>query len=339
VALSLDRLALLYEAMGDVDRAVACRKRAGEINERLLNFNLATGSERQKFLFWNTFSNDSDATISLHLQAAQDNPEASRLALLTILCRQGRAVEAASDTLKTLSSSLDRKDQALLDLWRLVCSQLATLSLKAPNGIDPTPHLAEIRRLEEQKEKLESQISRRSAAFRAQTRTVTVEDVRQALPAEAVFVNFFTYSPINPKDDHRMRRLIGSSRWLMIAPEGMLNLIPFAALVDENNRYLVENYLFTYLTSGRDLLRLQQNVTSGQQPPLIIANPAFDEIPWPAAEAQRNSIYPVATRSEATRGESLPDMPWDELKSGVSHQTNRLKRLNLADYGSTSRDR
>jgi CHAT domain-containing protein/Tfp pilus assembly protein PilF len=386
VALSLDRLALLYEALGDLDLAVACRKRAGEINERLLNFNLATGSERQKFLFWSTFSNDSDATISLHLQSAQDNPEASRLALLTILRRQGRAVEAASDTLKTLSNSLDRKDQALLDQWKLVLSQLATLSLKPPNGIDPAPHLAEIRRLEEQKENLEKQISRRSAAFRIQTRPVTMEDVQQALPAGAVLINFFTYSPINPKNDHRgepryvacvlgrdlapawadlgemkaideavealrlalrnpkredvrrlaraldeqvmlpVRRLIGNSRWLMIAPERMLNLIPFAALVDENNRYLVENYLFTYLTSGRDLLRLQQSVTSRQQPPLIIANPAFDEIPSPAVEAQRNSTYTAATRGATTRGGSLPDMPWEELKSSLE-EANEIQRL------------
>jgi CHAT domain-containing protein/Tfp pilus assembly protein PilF len=372
VALSLDRLALLYEALGDVDRAVACRKRAGEINERLLNFNLVTGSERQKFLFWNTFSSDSDATISFHLQSAQDNLEAGRLALLTIMRRQGRAVEAASDTLKTLSRSLDPKDRAMLEQWRLICSQLATLSLKTPNGIDPAPHLAEIRRLEEQKEKLENQISRRIAAFRVQTMPVTMEDVQQAIPAGAVLINFFTYSPINPKDDQRgerryvayalsrdgapawsdlgemkaideavealrlalrnpkredvrrlaraldekvmlpVRRLIGDSRWLMIAPEGMLNLIPFAALVDENNRYLVENYLFTYLTSGRDLLRLQQNVAPSQQPPVIIANPDYDDAPTSATEKQSNLTYPARA---TTPGDLLPDEPWEELPS------------------------
>ncbi len=39
-----------------------------------------------------------------------------------------------------------------------------------------------------------------------------------------------------------------------------MNLVPFAALLDENNRPLVERYAFTYLTSGRDLLRLSAHL-------------------------------------------------------------------------------
>jgi len=54
-----------------------------------------------------------------------------------------------------------------------------------------------------------------------------------------------------------IRKLLGNSRTVLLSPDSQLNLIPFAALVDENNRYLVENYSITYLSSGRDLLRLQ----------------------------------------------------------------------------------
>ncbi|NER08502.1 MAG: CHAT domain-containing protein, partial [Okeania sp. SIO3C4] len=54
-----------------------------------------------------------------------------------------------------------------------------------------------------------------------------------------------------------------------------LNLIPFEALVDENNQYLVENYQITYLTSGRDLLR--QNPKNNRQTPLVIANPKYQQ--------------------------------------------------------------
>jgi len=36
-----------------------------------------------------------------------------------------------------------------------------------------------------------------------------------------------------------------------------LNLAPFDALVDENGQYLVNRFIITYVTSGRDLLRLQ----------------------------------------------------------------------------------
>ncbi|MEW6734815.1 MAG: tetratricopeptide repeat protein [Acidobacteriota bacterium] len=77
-----------------------------------------------------------------------------------------------------------------------------------------------------------------------------------------------------------VRSLTGSTRRLMLSPDGLLNLLPFEALVDEQNRYLIESYEISYLTSGRDLLRLQTHLHS-QQPPLIIADPDFAIGPGP----------------------------------------------------------
>jgi CHAT domain-containing protein len=85
-------------------------------------------------------------------------------------------------------------------------------------------------------------------------------------------------------DEHVMRRvrgLLGGKRRIFISPDGALNLIPFGALSDEHNRYLVKRYTFTYLTSGRDLLRLR-NYPSGRQQPVVIANPSFDSAAMPA---------------------------------------------------------
>lgn len=71
-----------------------------------------------------------------------------------------------------------------------------------------------------------------------------------------------------------VRALLGDTRQLLISPDGALNLIPFAALVDEQRRFLIERYSFSYLTSGRELLRLGQPRES-TSPPLIVANPDF----------------------------------------------------------------
>ncbi|HLL72693.1 MAG TPA: tetratricopeptide repeat protein, partial [Pyrinomonadaceae bacterium] len=72
-----------------------------------------------------------------------------------------------------------------------------------------------------------------------------------------------------------VRKLIGAAhKNLLLSPDGALNLIPFGALVDEQNKYLLENYSITYLTSGRDLLRLQLSSES-RQPPVVVANPQF----------------------------------------------------------------
>jgi len=88
--------------------------------------------------------------------------------------------------------------------------------------------------------------------------------------------------------------LAGATR-LLISPDGGLNLVPFEALVDEHGRYLIERYAMTYLTSGRDLLRMQTApATAGK--PVIVADPLFGE---PAAIVARRgpSAAPDASRS------------------------------------------
>jgi CHAT domain-containing protein len=53
--------------------------------------------------------------------------------------------------------------------------------------------------------------------------------------------------------------------------------------VDENNKYLVESYPLTYLTSGRDLLRLQIAGES-KDPPTVLANPLYNLTNTPATQ-------------------------------------------------------
>ena len=72
-----------------------------------------------------------------------------------------------------------------------------------------------------------------------------------------------------------VRKLLGDTQQIFISPDGALNLIPFGALVDEQNRYLVESYSLTYLTSGRDLLRLGVQTGAGQGA-VVVADPSFD---------------------------------------------------------------
>ncbi|MDQ3009714.1 MAG: CHAT domain-containing protein [Acidobacteriota bacterium] len=72
-----------------------------------------------------------------------------------------------------------------------------------------------------------------------------------------------------------IRPLLGRARTVFLSPDGELNIAPFAALRDEGGRYLIEDYLFIYLTSGRDLLRLQVKHES-QPEKLIFAVSDFD---------------------------------------------------------------
>jgi CHAT domain-containing protein len=72
-----------------------------------------------------------------------------------------------------------------------------------------------------------------------------------------------------------LRPLLGNADRLLLSPDGELNLIPFEALADEKNNYLIRRYSFTYLTSGRDLLRFQVKSQS-RQGPVVMADPDFD---------------------------------------------------------------
>ncbi|MGH9944700.1 MAG: CHAT domain-containing protein, partial [Pyrinomonadaceae bacterium] len=74
-----------------------------------------------------------------------------------------------------------------------------------------------------------------------------------------------------------VRKLLGDAKHVFLSPDGALNLVPFAALLDEQDRYLVENYAITYLTSGRDLLRIGTPAAS-RQGPVVLADPRFGAI-------------------------------------------------------------
>jgi CHAT domain-containing protein/Flp pilus assembly protein TadD len=71
-----------------------------------------------------------------------------------------------------------------------------------------------------------------------------------------------------------VRKILGDRTNLLLSPDGVLNLVPFSALVDEQNRFLVERFRMTYLSSGRDLLRLQTRSES-KGAPMVFADPDF----------------------------------------------------------------
>lgn len=72
----------------------------------------------------------------------------------------------------------------------------------------------------------------------------------------------------------KVRPLLGDSSALLISPDGALTLVPFAALVDERGQYLVERYRLSYLTSGRDLVRVAAEAPK-REAPLILGDAAF----------------------------------------------------------------
>jgi CHAT domain-containing protein len=95
---------------------------------------------------------------------------------------------------------------------------------------------------------------------------------------------------------------VGGSTNLLIAPDGALNVIPFSALVDEKKQFLIAKYTFTYLTSGRDLLRVSVK-SKGQGGGVLFADPKFD-----ADSPAKND-----NKTRGARSADLASFKWPQL--------------------------
>ncbi|MCZ8117484.1 MAG: CHAT domain-containing protein [Microcystis sp. LE18-22.4A] len=347
-AASLNNLAGLYWSQDDIPQAINYLTQGLAVQEYNLSENLKMGDEKQKQDYIRTVSGTTDGVISLNLQSAPDNPQATQLALKTILERKGRILDVSTNSLQILRQRTDDlESQQLLTQLIEVRTQLSNLTFKKHDDF-PSPEIyrQQLEEVTEKAKEIEGKIGVRSAEFRSLSQPITLEGIQKLIPANAALVEIVRYRPFNPKapENQRfgipryavyilypngdikakdlgeakpiedkliyfrnnladvdkvtgipqtpipqlkesarqldeilmqpIRQLLGNTKTILLSPDAGLNLITFEALVDENNQYLVENYHITYLTSGRDLLRLKDKFAS-QQSPLIVADPFY----------------------------------------------------------------
>jgi len=107
---------------------------------------------------------------------------------------------------------------------------------------------------------------------------------------------------------------------LNLSPDGALWLVPWAALPLEDDRYLIEQYAFRLLISGRELVE-ELGAPSGNRP-LIFANPTFDLTPQKVMAAIQAIFRDFKFDPNANRGlvsqtaiRSVPTLPNTELEA------------------------
>jgi CHAT domain-containing protein/tetratricopeptide (TPR) repeat protein len=388
--LSLVNVARTYAVLGDLKNAVAYQTRLEQATETAIALNLFIGSERQRLAYLAPIAERTERTLSLNLQMTPGDPDSTALAVTVLLQRKGRVIDAATDMQAALRRQADADSQALLDQLNDVVGQRARLVLNGPQKTPLNEYRTSIAALEERQEQIESQIGRRSAAFRAASAPVSLEAVQAAIPADAALIEFAAYRPFDPavenvsaafgklryaayvvhrsspptavdlgeaeavdkkvdalrvaladparSDARRLSRalddavmrpvrgLVGNSTQLLVSPDGALNLVPFEALVDEGGRYLVQRYRWTYLTSGRDLLRMRV-ARDGERGPLIVANPAFGEpsapppTPLPASTARKS-----AQRRSVTSARDLSEVYFAPI-AGTAREAEAIRLL------------
>ena len=404
VAESRNMLAQLLEASGDAPGALAELDAADALVDEDLEHILRAGSEGQKKDFMAKLAGQTEGTISLQMGAARGVPGAARVALRTVLRRKGKVLDAVASGSAALRRSMGEADRALFDQLSASRQRLAELVLGGPKGGGPA-HQAAIEAAEKKVDALEAEVSKRSAAFRAAARPVTLEAVAKAIPRGAALVEIARYRPFNvrwrsgaeawrparyvayllgpagdptaidlgeaapieelaaklrqaladpagpdPKpiardlDDRVLAPVIkalgAGTSTVLLSPDGVLNLLPFGALVDEAGRYRVEATTFTYLTSGRDLLRMAAHLAPRGKA-MVIANPSFGEAPA-RTESTRLAVNMRFSPLPGTEEEGAAIarlLPGARLATGAEASEGALKRaeapaiLHVATHG------
>ncbi|KST64190.1 CHAT domain-containing protein, partial [Mastigocoleus testarum] len=115
-----------------------------------------------------------------------------------------------------------------------------------------------------------------------------------------------------------IRPHLGNARHLLLSPDGQLNLIPFEALRDEKGKYLIERYAFSYLTSGRDLLRFDSSA-SNNSTPVVFADIDYD---------QKETTVATSTRGDSRnrRSTDLASLKYGALEA-TSKEAQQIKSI------------
>ena len=390
--MTLGNLARVYGAQGDSTNAVRYMARTDAAAETNLSLNLAIGSEHERLAYADKFAYHTSRTISLNLSEAPNDPDATNLAAEIILQRKGRVLDAVADSMGALRRRLDPEDQELITQLNDTLAELAKAALRGPGQTTPQEYQARLEALQRQKEKLETDISRRTAGYYQSTDAVTLAAVRKAIPAGSVLIEYAVYEPYDfrqashPVDDDIALRYVAyiipaqgdvrakdlgnakqidaqidayrqtlrdpkrtdarqqaraldakimqplrslglDGKHLIISPDGELNLVPFESLVDEQDHYLIENDAISYVTAGRDLLRMQVART-GQSDPVVLANPFFGDPQTDVAQTQTPRLRPanvVVARRDA-KGADMNDLYFAPL-AGTAMEARELKSL------------
>ncbi|MCU1265893.1 MAG: tetratricopeptide repeat protein [Acidobacteria bacterium] len=387
----LANIARTHMATGDIASAIQFQTRAEMGQEVAVALDLVIGSERQKLAYIDDLAESSARTISLNLSFAPNDQGAANLATLVLLQRKGRVLDAMSDSFTALRQRSNPADQKLLGQLNSAVERLAKLALSGPGKMAREEYQKQLTSLEEEKERLEAEVSERSAEFRAQSQPVTIAAVQAAIPNNAALIEFATYRPFDPKgvnsdeafgkphyvayvvrhvgaaqgkdlgdakaideaigalrqalrdpqrsdarelarvvDESVMRPIrewLGDATQLLVSPDGELNLIPFAALVDEQGRFLIQRYSLSYLTSGRDLLRMKI-ARESKSGPIVLANPSFGETNELPAKAN-SATSPSKSKTErpsVTTGQDLSQVYFAPL-GGTAQEARSIQSL------------
>lgn len=197
IASILRKLSSLHLQRGETKEAIHAFASSLETDERNLARNLMIGSERQKLSYLATFAKDHDTAISLHVRFAPTDAEATRMGLSALLRAKGRCLEEGGAMIEHLRRRASKEEMDQFERLKRIRTQYAGLAFGLQNARAAKVSADQLRKIEEEMERLESELSLSSVEFRAQLQKTTLGAVQRALPEDSALVEFAVYTPLN----------------------------------------------------------------------------------------------------------------------------------------------
>ena len=229
-ALGLSNLAGTYQAQGDNARAEPLAHRSLLLSRDDLDATAAVQSERQQLGMADKFRYRLDAYLSVALAAGTP---AERIAPFLMQAKGAVFVrQRRQRQLIELSGSVSEAARAAVDLDQ-TSRRLAALAGRTPQPAERYAWKRDLAELTEKKERLEVDLSRLSADFRAQkTRErLTPEQLRDRLPADVALVDLFEYTHFSPDPKNKGKFVTERRLLAVILRKGKpVALVPLGAV-------------------------------------------------------------------------------------------------------------
>lgn len=194
VAESLSFLATLYIATGRTAQAITYLTRAMVTSERLLRAVGMVSSEARMDALLKILRAQEEITYSLLLDP-KTAAQAAPLAMAVALLRKGRSVDEAASTSRAIYQGLGPEERERFERLKALRSQIARAQI---GGVEPGGEGA-LRRLTQEADRLEQELSQRSAPLRKKSQLPRLEEmVRRTaatLTPESALVEVVAFRP------------------------------------------------------------------------------------------------------------------------------------------------
>jgi CHAT domain-containing protein len=180
----------IHARAGDLKKAERLLDDALGLAEKELTRAMSIGTDSDHVAYFAQNRDVLDHAITFNVASAPTSATATRLGLTTLLRRKGRILDASAAALATIRSKLSPADRKLLDELTSARAQLAKLAVAGG-----TQNAKDIAALEETIQRLEGEVSKKSAAYKTTVQRIELAAIQKLIPKDARLVEIANYEP------------------------------------------------------------------------------------------------------------------------------------------------